>query len=363
MRLILRVIGAALLVLLGVVIGLVVSAIPKEKPTAVTAIRSELPGEPMDLEVSDGVGYATLFEGSIVRVEVHDGRVTWRTAANGLTNPRGLAVTGDTVFVAVLGEPPCESGPHCPDDRLVRERLNIGVSNARVLSLHINGDGTLGEPQTVLDGIPFTTRDHGVNDLEMGPDGMLYLSVGGLDYLWQDPASLEIVDHPHLDWIGSVIRIDPDSGEAAIWAMGFRNLYGLAFSPDGRLFGVDNDGPTLGGWRQEELVEITKGANFGYPLDGSFGPFKARTAFPIYALGTTGNAGIAWAGDGVATGSCGQVERVGFINRDGAYQVRRSDSVSLVGAVDGCATGVVLTAGGVLAATWGAAAIYFFPDQ
>jgi len=358
-----RLLTPALLVLLGVGIGLGAAFIRVPLSAPAGPILSELPGEPMDLEIVDGVGYATLFEGRIVKVVVDSGRLTWSDAADGLAHPRGLALTDDTLYVVEAGDLRCVAEPGCPEDPGDRERQNIATSDAHIVSYAIQADGSLGDRQTLLDGIPVVSLDHGANDLDIGPDGMLYLSVGNLDYLWQDSGSLQGVVHPHLDWLGSVLRIDPTSGEATVWATGFRNVYGLAFSPEGRLFGVDNDGPTLRGWRQEELDELTQGANYGYPAESSFGPFQIRTGFPIYALAPGGHAGIAWVGDGVVAGRCGELERIPFIDRDGEYEVRSRVLLEVIGTVDGCVTSVVPVPGGLLAAAWGASGVYFFPDR
>ena len=150
-----RLLVPALLVLLGVLIGLGAAFIRPSLPTADFPVLSELPGEPMDLEVVDGVGYATLFEGSIVRVVVESGRITWSPAADGLAHPRGLALTDGTLFVVDEGSLPCVSEPGCPEDLAERERKNIAASNARIVSFPILADGGLGEPQTLVDRIPF----------------------------------------------------------------------------------------------------------------------------------------------------------------------------------------------------------------
>jgi len=359
-----RLATAAGLVLLGVAIGLGAAYIRPSLPgNAAATILSKLPGEPMDMEIVDGAGYATLFDGQIVRVAVDAGHVMSSPAKDGLNHPRGMAYVGDTLYVVEIGDMPCVAEPGCPEDPAQRELSNIAASNARILAFPAQPDGSLGEPRTVVDGIPFVARDHNANDLDVGPDGMLYLSVGSVDYEWRDPAALQTLSHPHLDWLGSVLRIDPTSGATEVWATGFRNVYGLAFSPEGRLFGVDNDGPTVRGWRQEELDEITQGANFGYPWEGSFGPFEVRTAFPIYALEPGGHAGIAWDGDGVVAGSCGRIDRVPLIDRDGEYEVRSRVLLKTVGTVDGCVTSVVPVPGGLLAAVYGSSGVYFFPNR
>lgn len=109
---------------------------------------------------------------------------------------------------------------------------------------------------------------HQGGPLRFGPDGKLYVALGeqtagapaqGLDTL-----------------LGKILRVDRDgtipadnpffdrtAGPArAIWALGLRNVFGLAFQPGtGRLFATDV-GQT--GW--EEVNEIRRGANYGWPL-------------------------------------------------------------------------------------------------
>jgi hypothetical protein len=308
----------------------------------------------------DGAGYVSLFDGEILRVTVGGERVTWSSATL-LDHPRGLAIADGTLYAVEVVSMPCVSEPGCPEDPLERELANLAHSGARVVALDIRADGSLGAPRSILDGIPVVGRDHNANDLEIGPDGMLYLSVGNVDQLWQAPDRLSEVTRPHLDWLGTILRIDPATGTASAWASGLRNVYGLAFSPDGRLFGVDNDGPTLRGWREEELDELTQGANYGYPLDASFGPYAMRTGFPIYALDPGGHAGIAWAGEGVVAGSCGRLDRVPFIDRNGEPEVENRLAIDVLARPKGCVTSIVPVEGGLLVASFGASGIYFVP--
>jgi glucose/arabinose dehydrogenase len=59
----------------------------------------------------------------------------------------------------------------------------------------------------------------------------------------------------HLTWPG------PNRTPAETWATGFRNPYGLAFTDDGRLWGLEH-GPRGG----DELNLIEPGRNYGWPL-------------------------------------------------------------------------------------------------
>jgi len=251
----------------------------------------------------------------------------------------------------------------CPDLIRDRERANIEASNGRVLRLPINADGTLGQGTVVVDGIPVVERDHGVNDIDVGPDGALYLSIGGVDYLWDRPNEISTIDHEHLDWLGSILRVEPDSGNVTHWVAGLRNVYGLAFGPDGRMFGVDNDGPTVSGWRHEELLELMQGGQYGYPAEGTFGPFSVPRDPPIYVLSSIGDAGIAWFKDGLVIGGCRSLQWIPLIRQGGSYEVEEARFVRQLADIPGCVTSIVPTPTGLLAAAFGPPdAVYLVPS-
>jgi glucose/arabinose dehydrogenase len=68
---------------------------------------------------------------------------------------------------------------------------------------------------------------------------------------------------------GAVFRANADGSELEVFATGFRNVYGMGFSPNGRLFGI-NQGMGNGGSRPvanvfDTLWEIKKGGWYGFP--------------------------------------------------------------------------------------------------
>ncbi len=121
-------------------------------------------------------------------------------------------------------------------------------------------DGALGELSVVIDGIPAGTRHDG-GRLAFGPDGMLYISTGesGDPDDAQDLGSLG----------GKILRITPGGdvpGDnpfdgSPIWSYGHRNVEGLAFDDDGRLWASE-----FGDRSADELNLIQAGGNYGWPF-------------------------------------------------------------------------------------------------
>jgi Glucose / Sorbosone dehydrogenase len=295
---------------------------------------------PMDIEWVDGFAYASLAEGQILGLTVDGDRVEREILLDGLAYPRGLAVQGDTLFVAELGALPCENPvPRCKGEQVGAtspadgEREILATSAGRVLAVPITTDG-LGEPDVLVDGLHFVNADHGLNDLDLGPDGMLYLSVGNLDRLaWDDGG--DAPSGPETELLGTILRIDPDSGEIDVFASGTRNVFGLMFDGDGELWGVDNDGPGRGPWRFEELLHLQEGLDYGFPDDGSVGPYERRTGFAEWIMPVgAGSGGIVVDGTTVLSGGCGIVTEVDLVSESGDAAVLEADYSGCLTAIE-----------------------------
>lgn len=104
-----------------------------------------------------------------------------------------------------------------------------------------------------------TGKGHYSHRLVVSPDAKhLYIASG-------ERQKMQPAQDPNSD-LGKVIRlpIDPDgkpSGAAERVSLGHRNILGLQFSPDGRLWDLEH-GPAGG----DELNLVKPGANYGWPL-------------------------------------------------------------------------------------------------
>jgi glucose/arabinose dehydrogenase len=114
--------------------------------------------------------------------------------------------------------------------------------------------------------------DTEVSRLTFGPDGMLYMSIGGPGTGL--PPSLDRPQHPH-DYAGKLIRMRDDGSlppdnpfvgtkeyKPYIYAMGFRNQLGLTTNPyNGEIWAAEQ-GPNGG----DEVNVIQPGKNYGWPF-------------------------------------------------------------------------------------------------
>ncbi|MFE4666570.1 PQQ-dependent sugar dehydrogenase [Streptomyces sp. NPDC056716] len=216
-----------------------------------------------------------------------------RTVAEGLDSPWGVAplpdgdllvssrdeatitrVDTETGKLTELGEVPGVSpegeggllglalSPDYATDHLVYAYFTSAGDNRIVRMLYDAGEpagGQLGAPDTVLRGIPKGFVHNG-GRIAFGPDKMLYAGTGeaGDTGLSQDQDSLG----------GKILRLTPE-GEPApgnpfpdspVYSLGHRNVQGLAWDSEQRLFAAEFGQDT---W--DELNAIEPGGNYGWP--------------------------------------------------------------------------------------------------
>lgn len=118
----------------------------------------------------------------------------------------------------------------------------------------------LGEPTTVIDGIP-AAGNHNGGRLAFGPDGMLYVTAGdaGDRDSAQDPDALS----------GKILRLTP-TGEvpddnpidgSPVYSLGHRNPQGIGWDASGTIYASE-----FGQDAWDELNVIEPGGNYGWPV-------------------------------------------------------------------------------------------------
>lgn len=144
--------------------------------------------------------------------------------------------------------------------------LGSAVARARLV-LDENGDGALEDLDVIWRQTPKKSGDgHFGYRIAFDEDGMLWISSSERKEF--DPAqdlNTNLGKIIRLNDDGSLPEDNPfaDQGEVAaqVWSLGHRNILGLAFDADGRLWAHEM-GPKGG----DELNLIVKGENYGYPL-------------------------------------------------------------------------------------------------
>ena len=135
------------------------------------------------------------------------------------------------------------------------------------LTLNPQGGGSLSNVQVIWRQQPKVTGDgHFGHRIAFGPDGLLWISSSERQKF--DPAQDMNVN------LGKIVRLNDDGSTPAdnpfasrggvtaqIWSLGHRNVYGLAFDAQGRLWSHEM-GPRGG----DELNIIERGSNYGWPI-------------------------------------------------------------------------------------------------
>jgi glucose/arabinose dehydrogenase len=139
------------------------------------------------------------------------------------------------------------TSPSFADDGLVYAYYT-GPSDNRVVRFRLDAPA---QREPVVTGIPKGTVHNG-GRIAFGPDGALYVGTGdsGRAELAQDPGSLA----------GKVLRVPAGDGEPQVFSLGHRNVQGLSFDDDGRLWSVE-----FGPDRDDEVNQVTEGFNGGWP--------------------------------------------------------------------------------------------------
>ncbi|MFE7564041.1 PQQ-dependent sugar dehydrogenase [Kitasatospora sp. NPDC057500] len=261
------------------------------------------PGGPVSVDVSGTVtdslsspwGLAVLPDGDLLVSERDDARILRVSVKDGARTEAGT-VPGVTAGGegGLLG---LALSPGFASDRQVYLYYSTATDN-RIARLDYDparpAGSQLGEPVVLLTGIPHGPRHNG-GRIAFGPDGLLYAGTGDANErpLAQDRDSLG----------GKVLRLAPDGTPAPgnpfpgspVWSLGHRNVQGLAWDPEGRLWASEFGQDT---W--DELNLVTPGGNYGWPtVEGAAGRPGFTDPVAQWHTGDASPSGIAHAAGSV----------------------------------------------------------------
>lgn len=204
---------------------------------------------------------------SLLRDVDGDGRAETKTAfLTGLHSPYGMALIGDTLYVANTDA--LMAFPYKEGD------TKITAKGRKILNLPAQAPNM-----------------HWTRSLVASPEGLLYVGVGSNSNIGENGLESEANR-------AAVLEVNPKTGDYRIFASGLRNPVGLAFEPrSGVLWGVVNERDMLGGdLVPDYLTRVEFGAFYGWPWN-YWGGYEDRrvqpqrpeireyTKRPDYALG------------------------------------------------------------------------------
>ncbi len=184
--------------------------------------------------------YVTRRSGDIVRLTDtdNDGTADGRETVLKKKGIHGIDIVGDTMYLVTVNE---------------------------VFKTTIDAKkGSLGRLEQLIDDLP-DGGQHANRTLKMGPDGMLYVSIGSTCNACEETR----------DESATLLKVDPRTGDYSIFAKGLRNTIGFDWQPDTNiLYGMDHGIDWLGDdEQQEELNKLIEGNDYGWPYiyaDGKF---------------------------------------------------------------------------------------------
>jgi glucose/arabinose dehydrogenase len=179
--------------------------------------------------------------------------------------------------------------PSYAEDGLVYVYFTTASDN-RIARLRLDAPQS---QEVILSGLARASIHDG-GRLAFGPDGMLYAGVGdaGTTSNAQNQQSRN----------GKILRMRPDGGVpesgnpfpgSLVYSLGHRNVQGLAWDSEGRLYASEFGQNT---W--DEVNQIVAGANYGWPtVEGRAGDARFRDPIVVWSTAEASPSGAAIDGD------------------------------------------------------------------
>ncbi|MGH2613837.1 MAG: PQQ-dependent sugar dehydrogenase [Thermomicrobiales bacterium] len=203
--------------------------------------------------------------------------MTVSVAASGLGRPRFMAFDdAGNLLVAAVDEGAILRFPFAEGRLGAREVLMTGLQRPSSVALLMaegaqylyvaevhqvtrytyDPAGAVGDAEMVIPNLPIEGA-HWTRTVAIGPDGMLYLSVGSSCNVCLEAQPVR----------GAISRANPDGSGFQLFAVGLRNAVGLTFQPEsGDLWATVNERDMMGNEIPPDLVTIVReGANYGWP--------------------------------------------------------------------------------------------------
>ena len=241
------------------------------------------------------VALAPAPDGRLFFAELQTGNI--RILQDGEVLPRPFATLDDVTYHREAGLLGLALHPDFPQQPYVYAMYVVADAETDLPQMQrvvrFRDVNNVGQDYTViLEDLPYALEGfHNGGRIAFGPDDKLYLSIGDIwmKEVSQDPSNLAgSILRFNLD--GSIPEDNPIPG-SPVYAIGFRNVFGLAFQPDtGSLFATEN-GP--GG--SDEVNKVEAGQNYGWPLhmgianeEGYTDPVAVYGKWPEASIGPTG---------------------------------------------------------------------------